>query len=89
MKLAKKEDANLRLKRMAGQISGIQQMIDEDRYCLDVLTQVAALRAALESFGFLMAAAHIEECVYGDKMPDDPPALRLDEVRRTLHRFLR
>ena len=40
-------DANKRLARIAGQVSGLQKMVDEERYCVDILTQVAALRAAL------------------------------------------
>jgi DNA-binding FrmR family transcriptional regulator len=41
-------DAKKRLARISGQVGGIQKMIDEERYCVDVLTQVSALRAALE-----------------------------------------
>jgi DNA-binding FrmR family transcriptional regulator len=52
-----------RLKRIAGQVVGIQRMVDEDRYCVDVLLQIAAVRAALDQVGKLMLGAHVETCV--------------------------
>jgi DNA-binding FrmR family transcriptional regulator len=52
-----------RLKRIAGQVAGIQRMIEEDRYCVDVLLQVAAVRAALDQAGKLVLANHVETCV--------------------------
>jgi DNA-binding FrmR family transcriptional regulator len=51
------------LKRIAGQVAGIQRMIDQDRYCVDVLNQVAAVRAALDGVGKLLLGAHVETCV--------------------------
>lgn len=59
----KKEQAQARLKRVAGQVSGIQRMIDEDRYCMDVLTQISAVRAALAKVSQLLLESHIETCV--------------------------
>ena len=52
-----------RLRRVAGQVAGIQRMVDEDRYCVDVLIQVAAVRAALDQVGKLILAGHVETCV--------------------------
>ena len=52
-----------RLKRIAGQVAGIQRMVHEDRYCVDVLHQVAAVRAALDGVGKLLLGAHVETCV--------------------------
>jgi DNA-binding FrmR family transcriptional regulator len=52
-----------RLKRIAGQVAGIQRMLDEDRYCVDVLLQIAAVRAALDQAGKLLLGAHVETCV--------------------------
>lgn len=94
MKAKVKEDAKLRLARMSGQVAGIGKMVDEERYCVDILTQVAALRAALEGFGTIVLSAHIEECVYGDGDPakateDWSSEERIEEVRRALGRFLK
>ncbi len=52
-----------RLRRIAGQVEGIQRMVEEDRYYVDVLLQVAAVRAALDQVGKLMLGAHVETCV--------------------------
>jgi DNA-binding FrmR family transcriptional regulator len=52
-----------RLKRIAGQVAGIQRMVAEDRYCVDVLHQIAAVRAALDGAGKLVLGAHVETCV--------------------------
>ena len=52
-----------RLNRMAGQLSGIGKMLDENRYCGEVLTQVAAVESALQSFGYLILQEHMETCV--------------------------
>jgi DNA-binding FrmR family transcriptional regulator len=52
-----------RLKRIAGQVAGIQRMLEEDRYCVDVLHQIAAVRAALDQVGKIVLGAHVETCV--------------------------
>ena len=51
------------LSRIEGQIRGIRKMVDEDRYCIDVLTQLNASRAALESVALQLLADHTEHCV--------------------------
>ncbi|MGI6737709.1 MAG: metal-sensing transcriptional repressor [Anaerovoracaceae bacterium] len=52
-----------RLNRLSGQISGIRRMIEEDRYCGDVLTQIAAAESALQNVGYLVLRSHMETCV--------------------------
>ena len=84
-----KEQAKSRLNKMTGQLSGIGKMVDEEQYCVDILTQVASLRAALEGLGSLLASAHIEECVYGAGSLHESTEDRLEEVRKTLSRFLK
>jgi DNA-binding FrmR family transcriptional regulator len=54
-----------RLNRIAGQIAGIQRMASEDRYCVDILTQIAAVRSALDALGVELLSAHLESCVLG------------------------
>ena len=60
-----KHKVEARLKRVAGQVAGIQRMVDEDRYCVDVLLQISAARAALHKVGKVMLQSHIETCVQG------------------------
>jgi len=57
------EKARSRIRRIAGQVAGIERMIEDDRYCVDVLLQVAAVRAALDGMGKLLLRSHIETCV--------------------------
>lgn len=52
-----------RLRRIEGQVRGIQKMVEDDRYCIDVLTQVNATKAALESVALQLLADHTEHCV--------------------------
>ncbi|MCG8589125.1 MAG: metal-sensitive transcriptional regulator [Proteobacteria bacterium] len=52
-----------RLGKIAGQVNGVARMVEEDRYCVDVLLQVAAARAALERVGQLVLGSHVETCV--------------------------
>lgn len=52
-----------RLSRMTGQLNGIGKMLDENRYCGDILTQIAAVESALQSFGYLVLQEHMETCV--------------------------
>jgi len=56
-------DANARLKRIAGQVTGIQRMLAEDRYCVDVLLQIAAIQGALGEVGRVVLANHVQTCL--------------------------
>ena len=52
-----------RLNRMIGQLNGIKKMLDDNRYCGDILTQIAAVESALQSFGYIILQDHMETCV--------------------------
>ena len=52
-----------RLSRMIGQLNGIGKMLDDNRYCGEVLTQIAAVESALQSFGYIVFQEHMETCV--------------------------
>jgi len=52
-----------RLNRITGQLGGIAKMLEENRYCGDILTQVAAAESALQSFGYIILQEHMETCV--------------------------
>jgi DNA-binding FrmR family transcriptional regulator len=95
MKENVRQDGKRRLARISGQVNGLQKMLDEERYCVDILTQVSALRAALDQFGVLMLSMHLEDCVYGDQKDGHAdykalsPDQRIDEIKVTLNRFLK
>ena len=63
MKPEIRKRAENRVKRVVGQVQGVQRMIEQDRYCVDVLLQIAAARAALDQLGKLVLGSHIETCV--------------------------
>lgn len=52
-----------RLKRIEGQVRGVQKMVEDDRYCMDILVQVSAVNAALKKVGFTLAERHAKHCV--------------------------
>lgn len=52
-----------RLNRMTGQLAGIGRMLDENRYCGDILIQVSAVEKALQNFGYMVLKSHLEACV--------------------------
>jgi DNA-binding FrmR family transcriptional regulator len=58
-----KADLTARLKRIVGQVGGIQRMLEEDRYCVDIVQQVSAARAALGKVAKMLLAQHLETCV--------------------------
>ena len=61
---AKDKDAlTRRLHRIEGQVRGIERMVEEDRYCIDILTQIAAVRTALEQVGAKLLEDHVTHCV--------------------------
>ena len=60
-----KPKVQARLRRIEGQIRGVQKMVDEDRYCIDVLTQVSAVKAALDAVALVLLQDHTEHCVVG------------------------
>lgn len=54
-----------RLKRIEGQVRGIQNMIEQDRYCIDILTQISAIQAAMNNVGLQLLEKHTQHCVSG------------------------
>ncbi len=85
-----------RVNRIAGQVAGVQRMIDEDRYCVDVLHQIAAVRSALDSLGVELLTRHLESCVVGHGTGSEhhcaKPLTReqlLAEVQTALTQFLK
>ena len=58
-----KKDLLDRLRRIEGQVRGLQRMVDEDQYCIDILTQVNSATAALRAVGFGLLADHVRHCV--------------------------
>jgi DNA-binding FrmR family transcriptional regulator len=74
------KDSHLkRLRRVEGQIRGLQRMVEEDKYCIDILTQVSAATKALQSFSLELLEEHLEHCVVDAARRGGPEAQ--DKVR--------
>ena len=63
MKDETRDQAARRLRKIAGQVAALERMVEEDRYCVDVLMQIAAVRGALDKCGKLLLEGHVETCV--------------------------
>ena len=60
---AQKDDYTKRLRRIEGQVRGVAKMIDEDKYCIDILTQISAVNSALQSVALGLLDEHLSHCV--------------------------
>ncbi len=85
-----KADHLARLRKVEGQVRGVTRMVDEDRYCIDVLTQISAVTRALQEVALGLLDDHTRHCVR-DAARSDPAAgeAKLDELTATLRRALR
>jgi len=83
---AGKQDLMKRFNRLNGQISGIAQMVEDERYCPDVLIQLSAAIAALEKIGYILLRGHVQHCVTDGINRGEGDAY-LDELMATVRRF--
>lgn len=77
-----------RLRRVEGQIRGLQRLVEEDRYCIDILTQVAAATKALESVALMLLDQHLQHCVK-DAATGSEANQRLTEASEAIRRLVR
>ena len=89
--VADKDKLVKRLHRIEGQVRGIERMIEDDRYCIDVITQISAVTTALESLAFQILDEHVNHCVAGALSSGDPAAAaeKSKELLEAVHRFAR
>jgi DNA-binding FrmR family transcriptional regulator len=84
---ASKPQLQARLRRIEGQVRGVEKMVDEDRYCIDVLTQIAAVQAALDKVALGLLDGHARTCVLGGE--PDLQDERTSELMASVGRLLR
>jgi CsoR family transcriptional regulator, copper-sensing transcriptional repressor len=86
---AEKDALVRRLHRIEGQVRGIEKMVAEDRYCIDILTQIGAVTTALESLGFHILDDHVKHCVAGALASGDraEATAKSEELLEAVHRF--
>jgi CsoR family transcriptional regulator, copper-sensing transcriptional repressor len=83
-----KDDIQGRLSRIEGQVRGIQRMVDEDRYCIDILTQVNAVKAAIDKVAINLLEDHVKHCV-ADAVKAGEGEEKLQELTAAVGRFLK
>ena len=88
VELTSGEEALLqRLKRIEGQVRGLQRMVTERRACHDIITQLLAARSALDKVGLMLLDGHLEHCL--PLSGEAPEGVALDDLRRTLNLWVR
>ena len=85
---ATKDQLGKRLRRIEGQVRGVEKMVAEDRYCIDVLTQISAVQAALDKVALGLLDQHARHCVV-DGHGDGEPAELTDELMAAVARLMR
>ena len=77
-----------RLRRIEGQTRGLQRMVEEDKYCLDILTQIAGVQSALEQVPLLLIEKHLQHCVT-EAIEQGQGKEKIDEMMRVLQRYVK
>ncbi|MFS0752808.1 metal-sensing transcriptional repressor [Oceanobacillus sp. 1P07AA] len=75
-----------RLKRIEGQVRGIQKMVEDDRYCVDILVQISAIQSALKNVGFAVTERHMNHCVI-DAIKQGEGKETIEELMSVLKQF--
>ncbi len=89
IKARDKELLQNRLRRIEGQVRGVQRMVDEEAYCVDVLTQIASVVSALEKVGTILLKDHVEHCVRESVEHGENADAKIEELTAAVERFLR
>ena len=83
-----KDDYLKRLRRIEGQARGLQRMVDEEQYCIDILTQISAMTKALQSVGLALLDEHLAHCVV-NAAPEGDRDVKLKEASDAIARLVR
>jgi CsoR family transcriptional regulator, copper-sensing transcriptional repressor len=89
IKAKDKELLQNRLRRIEGQVRGVQRMVEEEAYCVDVLTQISSIVAALEKVGTILLKDHVEHCVRESIEKGEDADEKIEELTTAVERFLR
>ncbi len=85
-----KEAVQQRLRRIEGQVRGLQRMVDDDTYCIDVLTQISAATRALQSVALQLLGDHLSHCVQEALVEGGPIAqAKVEEAQEAIKRLVR
>ena len=88
--IQRKDDYARRLRRIEGQARGLQRMVEEEKYCIDILTQISAITKALQSVGLGLLEEHLRDCVVDAASADGREAeVKLQEASDAIARLVR
>ena len=82
-----KRSLTTRLRRIEGQVQGLQRMLESDRECEEVLTQIMAVRSSLDNVGLLLMETHIDDCLLDGLPPDSPVTQEIADVLKSWARY--
>jgi CsoR family transcriptional regulator, copper-sensing transcriptional repressor len=85
---ASKDDLLRRLARVEGQVRGLSRMVEEDRYCIEVMTQITAVQAALDKIALGLLDGHARHCLLGEGEGPSEPGEQVDELMSAVGRML-
>jgi CsoR family transcriptional regulator, copper-sensing transcriptional repressor len=84
-----KENILKRLKRIEGQVRGVARMVEEDKYCIDILTQVSAIEAAMDKVALELLRDHTRHCVADPAIGPEDREAKVEEVISAINRLLK
>lgn len=82
------KDSLRRLNKIEGQVKGIQKMVEQRKYCIDIINQITAVRRALEGVSLGIMQRHIESCVT-EAIKRDKPQEKIEELMETIYKFVK
>jgi DNA-binding FrmR family transcriptional regulator len=83
-----KDELLARLARIQGQVGGVSRMVQEDRYCIDVMTQITAIQAALDKVALGLLDGHTRHCLLGEGEGPKRPDAQVEEIMGAVGRML-
>ncbi len=89
IKAKDKEKIQNRLRRIEGQVRGVQRMVDEEAYCVDILTQLSSVVSASEKVALMLLKDHVEHCVRESIEKGEGADEKIEELTSAVERFLR
>ncbi|MGV9826062.1 MULTISPECIES: metal-sensitive transcriptional regulator [unclassified Gordonia (in: high G+C Gram-positive bacteria)] len=88
--ITRKDDYLKRLRRIEGQARGLQRMVDDEEYCIDILTQLSAMTKALQAVGLGLLEEHMSHCVvHAAQESDEAGAAKVDEAMAAIARLVK
>ena len=85
---SEKQNLMKRLRRLEGQVRGVQKMIEEDKYCIDILTQITSISAANRQVGMIVLENHVNGCIK-DAVKHKQGEEKINEMMKAVNRFIK